>query len=125
MTLYIAVDGDDVGRRLETYVVNNQVNDLENYARTFQEAINWLIQNLADSFAARVIFSGGDNFLIETEVRNNLLDIVEELRIEFATKANSSVSIGIGEDPRRAFLALKLAKAKGKDRVVVFSEIDK
>jgi hypothetical protein len=41
---------------------------------------------------------------------------LEVVRHQFATAAHRTLSIGVGSSPRSAFIALKLAKAGGKNR---------
>jgi GTP cyclohydrolase III len=120
--LYIAIDGDDVGKRLEYYIVTNQVNQLSEYFQVYQEAMSWIEEELIQTLNATVIINGGDSLLAFCENDIQASEILEALRAKFSFRTNATLSIGLGENPRRAYFALKLAKASGKNRIEVFEE---
>ncbi len=113
--LYLAIDGDDVGHRLEYFILTNDSDSLRGFSATFASAMAWLEQELQSNLGATLIFSGGDNLLACINTDSDPMDLLGELRNEFATRAKSTLSVGIGGSPRQAYLALKLAKASGKD----------
>ncbi len=119
--MYLAIDGDDVGHRLEYLMLINERETITEFSKTFKSAMIWLENKLVHDFGATVVFSGGDNLLAYL----NFLPVeaVEALRIEFAERANSTLSIGLGENPREAYFALKLAKTSGKNCVRQFKEL--
>lgn len=126
MTSYIAIDGDDVGRKLEYYTVTNQIEKLEDFFRTYQESMIWLEEKLKTKLKAKIIINGGDSllaFCIQKDMQ--ILDKLEELRKEFSMLSEATLSIGIGKNPRQAYFALKLAKASGKNRIEIFREFQK
>ncbi len=116
--LYLAIDGDDVGHRLEYFILTNDSHSLRSFSSTFASAMAWLEQELRSSLGLTLIFSGGDNLLACLNAdsdSNDLIDLLERLRNAFAERAESTLSVGVGGSPREAYLALKLAKASGKD----------
>ena len=122
-TLYIAVDGDDVGRRLEFYTVNNQIKELSIFFQNYQKSMVWMGEILSQKFDAKIIINGGDSLLAVCNQNKQLVRNLEILRKEFSLKVEATLSIGIGADPRQAYLALKLAKASGKNRIEIFGEV--
>ncbi|HRJ76841.1 MAG TPA: hypothetical protein PLX90_12650, partial [Anaerolineales bacterium] len=50
-------------------------------------------------------------------------DSLEGLRLEFFRRSKSTLSIGLGESPQQAYLALKLAKTNGKNVIREFREL--
>lgn len=67
-SLYLAADGDDVGRRLEFFIVTNKIELLSDFFNNFQSAMNWLEKKLTDEFNAQIIFNGGDSLLATLRV---------------------------------------------------------
>ena len=119
--MYLAIDGDDVGHRLEYLMLVNEREAITKFSKTFQGAMIWLENKLVHDFDAIIIFSGGDNLLA---CLNNLpAEAIEVLRTEFAERANSTLSVGLGENPRQAYFALKLAKTSGKNCIRQFKEL--
>lgn len=121
-SLYLAVDGDDVGRKIEFFIVTNKMELLSDFFKNFQSAMIWLEKKLAHEFNAQIIFNGGDSLLASLQVDGISVSKLESLRVDFASLAKATLSFGLGENPRQAFFALKLAKASGKDRIEIFRE---
>jgi CRISPR/Cas system-associated protein Cas10 (large subunit of type III CRISPR-Cas system) len=113
--VYLAVDGDDVGHRLEYFMLTNSIDELSLFSKHFDLAIHWLQEQLQGEHEAEIIFSGGDNFLVKMQMHIGLMDHLEELRTEFSKKAQTTLSAGVGTTPRQAYFALKFAKASGKN----------
>lgn len=121
-SLFLAADGDDVGRKIELFIVTNQMDMLSDFFCSFQSAMSWLSERLKDEFNANIIFNGGDNLLAVLQVDDQQIKKLEDLRIDFSSRSKATLSFGIGINPRQAYFALKLAKACGKDRTEIFQE---
>ncbi|MEM6255087.1 MAG: mCpol domain-containing protein [Cyanobacteria bacterium P01_D01_bin.156] len=121
--LYLAIDGDDVGHRLEYLMLINERETIFEFSKIFQSAMNWLEIKLVEDFDADIIFNGGDNLLACLSTENLTSELMEELRTEFAKKADSTISVGLGNSPRQAYFALKLAKTSGKNCIRHFQEL--
>ena len=119
--IYLAVDGDDVGHRLEYLMLMNEREAITKFSKTFLEAMIRLENKLVKDFDALIVFTGGDNLLASL---NDLpTEVIEALRSEFAKRSNTTLSIGLGENPRQAYFALKLAKTSGKNCIRHFKEL--
>ncbi|NJN88239.1 MAG: mCpol domain-containing protein [Leptolyngbyaceae cyanobacterium SL_7_1] len=118
----MAADGDDVGRKIEFFVVTNQMEMLSEFFCNFQSAMFWLSEKLEDEFDAKIIFNGGDNLLADLKIDGKQIEELENLRVEFSRRSKATLSFGVGINPRQAYFALKLAKASGKDRIEIFQE---
>lgn len=116
-TQYLAIDGDDVGRRLEYFTITNNMQDLSEFSTAFKDAMCWLENIITHDLNATIIFSGGDNLLAKLQLNDATKISIDRLRLEFAQRAPATLSIGLGDEPRQAYLALKLAKASGKNCV--------
>jgi GTP cyclohydrolase III len=113
--IYIAIDGDDIGYRLEYYMLTDQPKHLQAFSESFEASFSWLRNVLVNDFGATIVFSGCDNLLAVVKSDNHLIEKLEGLRRDFFERAEQSLSVGLGRSTREAYLALKLAKASGKD----------
>lgn len=120
--IYLALDGDDVGHRLEYFMLVNEREALVEFSNTFQAAMEWLESKLVKDIGATIIFNGGDNLLAVVHTNNSFKETIESLRTEFAHRSHSTLSIGLGDNLRQAYFALKLAKTSGKNCVRQFKE---
>ncbi|AFY38652.1 hypothetical protein Lepto7376_2369 [[Leptolyngbya] sp. PCC 7376] len=121
--MFISIDGDDVGRNLELYILDEQIGDLEIFAKKLKTRFEWLANNLSCLLEAQVHLLGGDSILASCPLNPKVFQILEELRIEFQKQGLPSISIGTGNTAREAYLALKYAKLRGKNRLVTFEDI--
>lgn len=121
-SLFLAVDGDDVGRKIEFLIVNNQIELLSDFFNNFQASMFWLSEKLKNEFNAKIIFNGGDSLLADLRIDEIQVSKLENLRVDFFNFSKATLSFGVGKNPRQAYIALKLAKASGKDRIEIFQE---
>jgi len=122
-TFFIAIDGDNVGSHLEYFAITNNIEALKAFSAKFNSAMDWFEQELVKYFDAKVIFYGGDNLLASVSSDRFAKDSLEGLRLEFFRRSKSTLSIGLGESPQQAYLALKLAKTNGKNVIREFREL--
>jgi GTP cyclohydrolase III len=120
--LYIAIDGDDVGRHLEYLMLVNDIDGITEFSIKYKKAMDWLVQSLIARFEASVVFSGGDNILASLSEEKFTLKDVELIRSKFSKIADKTLSIGIGNSAREAYFALKLSKSSGKNCTHDFKE---
>jgi hypothetical protein len=121
--IYLAIDGDDVGHRLEYLMLTNNSRELSEFSSLFQSAMDWLKEELVHDLQATVIFSGGDNLLAILHSDDVPAEALRTLSVRFAEKADCTLSIGLGQNPREAYFALKLAKTSGKNCIRRFEEL--
>lgn len=109
---FVAIDGDDVGPQLRNYIINNDIVS----AAKFSNNLTHYFQTLSDSLKTKgyeVIFCGGDSLLAISKPDS------EDFFFEEIPAGPCTLSIGLGESAEFAYLALQLAKARGKQQVVV------
>jgi GTP cyclohydrolase III len=117
--LYVAVDGDDIGRFLTQRIYGaKDDHEVVEFSMlvvdTFAQIQEWVIQNQGE-----VLFCRGDSILFK--VPDLLLDnVLSRLQPEPFT-----VSVGVGQTLKEAHWALNVAKSLGKARVIHFDEIRK
>ena len=119
--LFISVDGNNIGKRLEQYILSERFNELKSFSDRVTTAVSGLSRFVVE-IGGKVLMSGGDNLLAtvpENECRSLkcFLDGIQSRDLSF--------SMGIGHNARASFLALKYAKATEATCVVyedVFSD---
>lgn len=106
---YYAIDGDDIGARLEKHALLNEIQEIQNLSNSIYQYLDE-IRNYLEDNSATIVFCGGDSLLaISEELINISIDnlVFEEI----------SFSVGIGSSCCNATLALKKAKGLGKKRI--------
>ncbi len=108
---FIAIDGDDIGPQLRDFIINNNTKGAAKYSRElkkyFKVLENWLLRA-----GAKIIFRGGDSILAYQS-----FDSLENISKNIPNGV-CEISVGFGKSAEFAYLALQLAKARGKGRVV-------
>lgn len=122
-SVYLALDGDDVGRSLEYLILTNQDNALRVFSYSVADAIEWLSSELTKVFGAELVFKGGDNILCTLIPGERFMEESDAMRGSFQKRAGCTLSIGLGASASEAYIALKFAKASGKDRMCTYSEV--
>lgn len=115
MIYYYAIDGDDIGRHLETLVVSNNIEEVKVFSQEVKNALITLEDYLLRNECV-IIFSAGDSILASSVKKIPLGDIP-------LIQGQISFSMGVGKSGEQALLALKKAKALGKKRYEVVKEI--
>src|SRR5690349_4262100 len=111
--LYFAIDGDDVGIMLRSLIIANDIEGSRDYSKhvtQYFEEIAALIVKAGGS----IVFCGGDSILASAS-EASLLKLINTIVLP-----KVAFSGGIGLTPEMAYLALQLAKARGKNRIVQF-----
>lgn len=110
--LFFAIDGDDVGLYLREYIVSNDLDGASDYSQALSEYFESL-KGWIKSKNCRIIFCGGDSILASGQS-----SVIEKLKDEI-TFGPCTISIGVAETSEKAYLALQLAKARGKSQIVI------
>ena len=105
--LFVSIDGNGIGKKIESYILANRFSDLNRFSRRVSAAV----QELADRIIllnGRVIMSGGDNLLgsIPDSSVADLLSAVKSINTP-----DTEFAVGLGPSACDSYLALKFAKA--------------
>lgn len=103
--MFLAYDGDKVGRKLESLLINNNEFEIEAFANKVSQALGDLEMQLVEH-NCKIIFASGDSVFARTEMEFNADDVTRDYE-------EITFSLGIGETPLEAMLALKKAKSRG------------
>jgi GTP cyclohydrolase III len=113
---FIAIDGDDVGNILRNHIVSNDIQGASEYSKSLNKFFDGLAVELQDK-GCEIVFCGGDSVLAianSKDATNFVLSISNPIH---------PISIGIGKSAELAYLALQLAKARGKAQIVVIDNV--
>ena len=116
---FTAVDGDNIGRIIEKYIIEND----EQKLRAFSEYVENYFSNLSlklKDLGGDIIFCAGDNLLCKFHNK-----LQESLKKIIKPENSFTISIGIGKTLIETFLALKYAKANGKNQIISYEKIKK
>lgn len=118
MAIYISVDGDDTGNKIaKSYLENDEVA----LARIIQELNSFLTQicEYLELIGFEIIFCAADGIAC----KGSTLDVDDFVHhIRTIRKPDYTFSVGIGNDLQTSYLALKYAKAVGKDKIAIREE---
>lgn len=115
--IYAYIDGDDIGLGIENSFMNNDEVELKRINQSVKESIREICKYLTNT-GAEIIFGGADGIICKSEE----LDIKSLL--EWIRESNSllTFSIGSSNSLRGSFLALRYAKANGKNIAAIYND---
>ncbi len=111
--MFLAYDGDKVGRKLENLLIDNDESEIEAFADKVWDALRTLEQLLVERHC-KIIFASGDSVLAKANKEFNANEVTRNY-------GEITFSLGIGETPLEAMLALKKAKSQGIAKSCVYS----
>jgi GTP cyclohydrolase III len=117
--IYVLLDGDRVGERIDGHYLRNDVHDLYLFARELDDAVARLAASIR-GIGGTIYLAGGDNVLGTVEDVTAFLALFDRSRPQLPVP----FSVGIGGDARQAHLALKVAKANGFGTIVRAEGVD-
>ena len=115
MTVYISIDGDDVGNKITQSYLENDEHSLSQLLAELSTRLCQLSDCLR-SEGFTIIFCAADGVLAKGEELN--INHVSRFVLKIGTP-RLTFSAGVGTSLRLAYLALKYAKATGKHRIAV------
>jgi hypothetical protein len=121
MTIYLSIDGDDIGSKIaRSYLENDEIN-LSKTIQHLSVILNQISEHMR-CMGLEVIFCAADGILCKGQTVN-YHDLAHY--IKHIGEPHFTFSVGIGTDVQSSFFALKYAKAIGKNRIVVCDENSK
>jgi hypothetical protein len=119
MKVIIAWDGDHIGREVGRASLADDVDGLRRISQAIDLGNNvwksWVIMN-----GGSVISMGGDEG--RAEIPADKLAELPKLRNQYAQAVSASVSVGVGTKLSEADRALLVAKLRGGDRIVLYTQ---
>ena len=112
MEYIYAIDGDDIGEKIERALFNNDLKKAAYISSIIEDTLKELNKEFI-RLGAETIFLAGDSLLVRS---NELLMLPNEM----FQCGKMTFSMGIAHTPSNAVLALKKAKGLGKNRIINF-----
>ncbi|BBL74206.1 mCpol domain-containing protein [Methylomagnum ishizawai] len=103
--MFLAYDGDKIGRKLESLLIDNSEYEIERFANKVSDALIYLEKSLSER-KCKIIFASGDSVLAKMSDKFDADEIPR-------CYGEITFSLGMGETPLEAMLALKKAKSEG------------
>lgn len=119
--MYVAIDGDDSGRKFTACYINNDETGLCQVVGKLEQATEKIAELLRlDGY--RIIFCAADG--VTAAIDSQKIEFSETFeRIRKASPSGFTFSAGIGSTLREAYIALLNAKCSGKNAFCLFSDI--
>jgi hypothetical protein len=118
--MYLAVDGDDVGRRFEEQLAScvdaKDVAALHLWSHSIQQELSGYMLDLVEIWDGRFVARTGDGFLAAFPAES-YLDLISRFRPRLP---GATVTTGIGHSVKEAYLALKLGKARNRGGGILY-----
>jgi GTP cyclohydrolase III len=123
--MYISVDGDNIGSRLENLIILEKADELHKFSQDVFLYFEIIKKGLLDC-EAEIIFYGGDSILAKVQ-GTSFVSLMNKIFSEGQSYAQGqiSVSVGLGDSILEAYLALKAAKSSGKCCWIKYPELSK
>jgi hypothetical protein len=125
--IYVAIDGDDIGRMVGHAALSNDEEFLSKISAAINEARED-VQHLAEIHGGEVISSGGDEIVVKFygEDEEKLLQDVHEMIQKVADHSEEyygfTITAGLGNRLDHALKALMAGKLSGKNQVVEYTK---
>ena len=111
--MYIAIDGDSMGKKIEYYILENKLDDLRKFSEKILNNI-CNMKSLIENEGGKVYMAGGDNILAYIPDKI-VISVIKKIR---TLVYDQFFSIGYANNVQGAYLALNYAKTKGKNKVI-------
>lgn len=123
MDLFIAWDGDHIGRKVGQLALNDDEEGLRRVSQAI-DAGNRLMAAWVNAALGAMVSYGGDEG--RARIPATALADVERIRVQYAQAVGSPVSVGVGIKLSEADKALLSAKVRGGDQVMLYGpEVDR
>lgn len=114
--MYIAIDGDSVGVRLQQFILDEKLNELRVFSETIKKTLDNLVV-IIENNGGTVYMSGGDNIFAEGDEKCIMETLKALKKINMDSPINYSMAAGA--TTRDTYLALKYAKGSKKHYIKV------
>lgn len=118
MRIYIAWDGDHVGRQVGQMAIRDDVESLRRVMRAIESG-NDAWRSWLEVHGGSIITCLGDEG--RAQMPGNLLEDLDNMRDRYKDLVGATVSVGIGTELSEAERALVTAKIRGGDRALIYT----
>ncbi|AYO38884.1 mCpol domain-containing protein [Serratia sp. P2ACOL2] len=118
--MYIAIDGDDVGRKITASYLSNSEERLMHISNKLNDTTK-KISKMLSSNGFEIIFQAADGVTAKTENEVNLNLVFD--KIKSYSFDEITFSAGVGANLREAYIALLNSKSNGKNMISIYKDI--
>lgn len=118
--LYVAIDGDDIGRKITSCYLKNDIKSLVEINNLVQSKVQGIAGILIKN-GFSIIFCAADGVAGFSTKTKDVGEIFETIQKFGAPEL--SFSAGVGSDLKEAYIALMFAKSTGKSKICTYDEI--
>lgn len=118
MRMFIYLDGDDVGSRLELLLLDGKLEEATAFSKRVAEAMAKLRESLEQIPSLRTHLFGGDDLIAEFQASSLSPGEIDRFRKDFESRCGVTISAGAGAGIEEALANLRRAKLSGKNRLV-------
>jgi GNAT superfamily N-acetyltransferase len=118
MDLFIAWDGDHIGRKVGQLALADDVEGLRRVSQAIEHG-NQIWASWVNEVLGEMVSYGGDEG--RARVPADRIDVLDQIRQKYASAVGSPVSVGVGMRLSEADRALLAAKLKGGDQIVLYT----
>lgn len=117
---YISIDGDDIGKKITSYYLSNDLEKLREISNKLKCSTE-NIANFLKEMGFTIVFCAADGVVayIDKAVDFNLLF----KEINSISPTNMTFSMGVGFSLREAYIALLASKSNGKNCMYLYQDI--
>lgn len=109
INMFLAFDGDSIGKRLELYLLENREGDIRSFSAVVANAIHEIGATI-EANGGELIICAGDSVLAKLPNNKELNSLVAHCEKLFFERTGSQISSGVADSLRGALIALKIAK---------------
>jgi hypothetical protein len=119
--IYITIDGDDIGQKITSAYLKNDMAKLIKINEIVNKKTELIASHL-NSKGFDIIFCAADGVAAYSKDENNDMAAIFDA-IQAIGACDINFSAGVGDDLRKAYIALLSAKSSGKGRLHKFEDI--
>lgn len=117
---YISIDGDDIGRKISLFYLDNDEDGLRDFSLALEEITKRISSYLLDK-GFNILFCAADGVTASKADELSFGSIFSSIQ-ELSTNG-ISFSAGVGDSLRESYVALLAAKSSGKGRIYFYSDL--
>ena len=121
-SVFIILDGDDIGRKITSCCISNNEFKLAAISREMNEAVVSIGRMLGE-LGFRIIFCAADGVVAARDLEFNANEVFNQVRL--LAPEGVTFSAGVGQDLQQAYLALTQAKCSGKNKLLTYEQVGK
>ena len=117
---YISIDGDDIGKKITSYYLSNNVKKLQQISNDLKDSTKDIAQYLANS-RFTIIFCAADG--VVASIENGINFDFTFQSIDNLSPKDITFSMGVGNSLSEVYIALLAAKSNGKNCIYAYKEV--